>query len=83
MEHLNPTTLVLEDKNEEINNIMKQKTYNHKTFRTFPRSSIKKKILIVMLLSYEFGNASGENNIKGWFIILQESNVVLKLSCYD
>jgi hypothetical protein len=83
MEHSNPTTLVLEDKNEEINDTMKQKTYNHKTFKRFPRSSTKKKILVVTLLNYEFGNTSGENNKRGWFLILQENNIVLKLSCYD
>jgi hypothetical protein len=83
MEHLNPTTLVLEDKNEEINDIVKQKTYNHKTFIRFPRSSTKKKIIVVTLLNYEFGNTSREYNRRGWFLILQESNIVLKLSCYD
>jgi len=57
-EHSNPTILVLEDRNEEINDIVKETTYSQKTFERFPKSSMKKKFLVVMLLNYKFGNTS-------------------------
>jgi hypothetical protein len=42
---LNPTIFVLEDKTEEINDIVKQTTYNQKTSKRFLRSSARKKIM--------------------------------------
>jgi hypothetical protein len=54
--HSNPMTFVLEDKNEEINDVVKQTTYNQNTSRRFLKCNANKKILVVTLLSYEFGN---------------------------
>ncbi len=82
-EHSNPTILVLEERNEKITNTMKHTTYNQKTSKRFPRSNVKKKILVMMLLNYKFGNISGKSNRKSWFLIFQGSSTILKLLCYD
>ncbi len=82
-EHSNPTILVLEDKNEEITNVVKQTTYSQKTFKRFLKSNMKKKNLVVTLLNCKFRNTSRESNKRGWFLIFQGSNTILKLLCYD
>jgi hypothetical protein len=46
-EHSNPRILVLEDKNKEITNIVKQMIYSQKTSKRFPKSNMKNYFLIV------------------------------------
>jgi len=82
-EHSNPTILVLEDKNEEITNVVKQTTYSQKTFKRFLKSNMKKFFLVVTLLNCKFRNTSRESNKRGWFLIFQGSNTILKWLCYD
>jgi hypothetical protein len=82
-EHSNPTILVLEDKNEEITDVVKQTTYSQKTFKRFLKSNVKKKILVVTLFNSKFRNTSKESNKRGWFLIFQGSSTILKLLCYD
>jgi len=82
-ENSNPTILILEDKNEEINDLVKQTTYNYKTSKRIPRNNTNKKILVAMLLNYKFGNSSGGSNKRGWFLTFQGNNIILKLLCYD
>jgi hypothetical protein len=76
-------TLVLEDKNKKIDDVVKQTTYNHKTYKILLRNDMKNFFLVVVLLNYEFGNTSGKNNRRGWFLILRGSNIVLKLLYYN
>lgn len=51
-------TLVLEEKNKKINDVVKQTTYSHKTYRILLRNDMKNFFLVVVLLNYEFGNTS-------------------------